>query len=323
MLFQAFQASAKIVLLSTLWMSAQANAEILSDNSSRTISTSTQGVGYTPSVQSGSATTVSKNVRIVPTSQSTASADINDEVVSYVFSGQRESSVSGDSMQGLIQQKQRELASVQKAQLTINENKRILSKGSAPVYSTGINISSLDFKSWLNSDPYNATQAANYQKYLAARVGAQNVPPLQQLLTTARSWEDCGYEPYQLPPQYLWQNMVPTLKLYAELKRQGILPPSTEIRSVYRSPDLNQCAGGAGGSKHMSNGAMDIWVPNYDGDLWRTQQMQDRLCEFWLYQGQSYDFGLGIYGTGAIHIDTQGYRKWGGNHSSSSSPCRY
>ena len=101
------------------------------------------------------------------------------------------------------------------------------------------------------------------------------------------------------------------------------MPASTEIRSVYRSPGLNNCAGGASASKHMTAGAMDIWVPEYEGNQWQLSRMQDSLCEFWQYQGQAYKFGLGLYSTGAIHLDTDGYRKWGFNHASSSSACRY
>ena len=181
----------------------------------------------------------------------------------------------------------------------------------------------MDFNTWLNSNSYRAGQVANYQRYLNSRVGAHNVPPLSQLLTTARSWDKCGYEPYQLPPQELWANIVPTLQLYSQLKSKGILPANTEIRSVYRSPGLNDCAGGAGASKHMTAGAMDIWVPEYEGNPWQLSSMQDSLCEFWQYQGQSHKFGLGLYSTGAIHLDTDGYRKWGFNHASSGSPCRY
>ncbi|MFZ2553944.1 MAG: peptidase M15A, partial [Psychrobacter urativorans] len=37
----------------------------------------------------------------------------------------------------------------------------------------------------------------------------------------------------------------------------------------------------------------------------------------------AYNFGLGLYSTGAIHLDTEGYRKWGFQHASSASACRY
>ena len=281
-----------------------AHAAIISDNSERRIQ-----------IRHGSsATNNSTNAYITPSNQ-----QANSGVTM----------LSGDSMQGLIQQKQREFEF--DASLSIEESKGVITNRGTPryntTYSTGNNsyndFTSMDFNTWLNSNSYRAEQVANFQRYLNSRVGARNVPPLSQLLTTARSWDKCGYEPYQLPPQELWSNIVPTLQLYGQLKNQGILPASTEIRSVYRSPGLNDCAGGASSSKHMTAGAIDIWVPQYEGNSWQLSSMQDRLCEFWQYQGQSHNFGLGLYSTGAIHLDTDGYRKWGFNHASSGSPCRY
>ena len=245
-----------------------------------------------------------------------------------------DNATNGDSMQGLIAQKQRDFNL--DARLSIEENKRVNINRRLPTYGTEHNHDghetgnnddndavSVDFNVWLNSNSYRARQVAEYQRYLSSQVGAKNVPPLSQLLTTARSWSKCGYEPYQLPPQELWANIVPTLRLYSELKQQGILPASSEIRSVYRSPGLNDCAGGADSSKHMNASAMDIWVPEYEYNPWQRSTMQDGLCQFWQYQGSGHNFGLGLYATGAIHLDTDGYRKWGFNHSSSGSPCRY
>ena len=237
--------------------------------------------------------------------------------------------LNNDSIQRLIEQKQRETFS--DGELSIKENQRVInsrrtssySTANTEVYNTSNYNMDMSFSTWLNSDRYRAQQVTSFQRYLNAQIGAGNVPPLQQLLTTARSWDKCGYEPYQLPPQELWSNIVPTLKLYSALKSQGVLPASSEIRSAYRSSGLNDCAGGANNSKHMTGGAIDIWVPEYDGNLWQISTMQDSLCQFWQYQGQSYNFGLGLYSTGAIHLDTQGYRKWGFNSVSSSSACRY
>ncbi|WP_201511580.1 D-Ala-D-Ala carboxypeptidase family metallohydrolase [Psychrobacter alimentarius] len=243
---------------------------------------------------------------------------------------------TGDSMQGLIAQKQRDFTP--NSNISIQESKQVNINRRTPVYSTTYNkystanntynstnsdSSNISFNAWLNSNSYRAQQVAEYQRYLTTRVGARNVPPLSQLLTTARSWDKCGYEPYQLPPQELWANIVPTLRLYTELKNQGIIPATSEIRSVYRSPGLNNCAGGADSSKHMNGSAMDIWVPEYEDNLWQRSTMQDGLCQFWQYQGKEHNFGLGLYATGAIHLDTDGYRKWGFNHASSSSSCRY
>ena len=36
-----------------------------------------------------------------------------------------------------------------------------------------------------------------------------------------------------------------------------------------------------------------------------------KLCQFWAQHGQSLNMGIGLYSSGQIHIDTQGYRTWG------------
>lgn len=307
--------------------SMSTHAAILSNDSEQRIQ-----VRYGANTNANMSTSESSsNVYITPTTNNKAGVTI--------YSGNDK--VAGDRMQGLIEQKQRQYEFDSK--LSIEENKRVQINKPTPNYNTSYrnnsnfstsnntynnygnhtNAATVDFNSWLNSSSYRAQQVASYQRYLSSQLGAKNVPPLDQLLTTARSWNQCGYEPYQLPPQELWSNMVPTLRLYSQLKNQGILPPSTEIRSVYRSPNLNNCAGGAANSKHMTAGAIDIWVPEYDDNFWSISNLQDNLCQFWQYQGQSHSFGLGLYSTGAIHLDTQGYRKWGFNHASSSSACRF
>lgn len=177
------------------------------------------------------------------------------------------------------------------------------------------------FMQWFNSrqDP----QIATYQTYLGRHLSSDVVPPMRQLLTTARSWQSCGESPYQVPPQHLWQNMLPTLRLYDELKKSNILPANTEIRSVYRNPELNACAGGASGSKHLNNSAIDIWVPDLAADSPQLYDIQNKLCHYWLTHGERHAFGLGLYATGAIHLDTGGYRKWGAQFSEPTSVCRH
>lgn len=178
-----------------------------------------------------------------------------------------------------------------------------------------------DYQMWLRTRPYDAQKAQHYERFLRQHLGAE-VPPMHELLTTARSWQACGYEPYEVPPPELWNNMLPTLKLYNRLKWQGILPSTTQIRSVYRNPMLNRCAGGASSSKHLINGAIDIWVPEYGDNSDALFTLKDRLCRFWQDEGRTHNFGLGLYATGAIHLDTHGYRKWGMQFSRSNSPCQ-
>ncbi len=177
------------------------------------------------------------------------------------------------------------------------------------------------FESWQNKYG-NRLRVKAYRKYLVKHLGANNVPPMSQLLQTAKSWKKCGAEPYSVPPVYYWHNMLPTLRLFANLKAQGIIPEDTQITSVYRTPSVNRCAGGANGSKHKINSAIDLSSPSMKFNSFKRRQVQNELCNFWLYQGQYYNFGLGLYSKGSIHIDTSKYRKWGNNHSSTSSPCR-
>lgn len=213
----------------------------------------------------------------------------------------------------------------QSDRLSIEQNTRIRPYGGAnqSTNSRQFGETNYNYTRWLSLSPYRANEVARYRRYLASYLGDQWVPPFDQLLTTARSWERCGYEQYQLPPSELWSNMIPTLRLYKELKSQGVIPPTAEIRSTYRSPSLNACAGGASASKHMTNGAIDIWVPEYDDQPWYRSTMQEKLCKFWVNQGERHSFGLGLYATGAIHLDTQGYRMWGKQNTDLGSYCRY
>jgi hypothetical protein len=48
-----------------------------------------------------------------------------------------------------------------------------------------------------------------------------------------------------------------------------------------------------------------------------------KLWQFWVQYGQSLNMGLGLYASGQIHIDTQGYRTWGPDHSRHSSMCNF
>lgn len=281
---------------------AETSAAILSHNvESRITIRSSNGVNN--AAQTNYRTVNNPNISSPNRQQSSRQNWSNDSIANQIRD-------SEDDMEGLIIQQQQRYRSANSSSSLNN---------SAAMYPND----ALDFNRWLSVSSYRQQEVASYRSFLAANAGQHNVPPMEQLLTTARSWESCGYSPYQIPPRELWGNMTPTLQLLSVLKGQGILPPGTEIRSVYRSPSLNRCAGGASGSKHMTNGALDIWVPAYDGLTWNIQSLQDGLCQFWQYQGERYNFGLGIYSTGAIHIDTQGYRKWGAGNTRSGSPCRY
>jgi hypothetical protein len=83
--------------------------------------------------------------------------------------------------------------------------------------------------------------------------------------------------------------------------------------SAYRNPMLNQCAGGAAESVHMTMSAMDLvpLVPIDRGTL------MSRLCAAHALVGPRYNVGLGFYGKLRFHVDSWKYRTWGRNDGGS------
>ncbi|MDD5395317.1 MAG: D-Ala-D-Ala carboxypeptidase family metallohydrolase [Thiothrix sp.] len=172
-----------------------------------------------------------------------------------------------------------------------------------------------DFETWLKTTNRQAETAA-YTSYLNKQ-GVGETLPLPELLSAARDWQKCGADPFVVPPKDKWQNMVNTLKLLRQLQLQNILP-AVAITSSYRYPELNRCAGGSAGSKHLSNGALDMRFKSpADG-----QQTFPKLCKYWRQHGAKQAMGLGFYPGGQIHIDTQGFRTWGQDYTTKSSPCQ-
>lgn len=138
------------------------------------------------------------------------------------------------------------------------------------------------------------------------------VVPIHQLLRSASDWKLCHASPFAAPPAGNWPAVRSTLSLIKALDEQGILR-QFEVVSAYRDPALNRCAGGAVGSAHTRAFAVDILLP-----AWADP---NPLCHFWQQHGQAWNMGLGRYPSGRIHIDTAGYRTWGGDGSAGSSLC--
>jgi len=138
------------------------------------------------------------------------------------------------------------------------------------------------------------------------------VVPIHQLLRSASDWRQCRAEPFAVPPASHWPALRSTLALLQALDRQGALG-SFEVVSAYRDPGLNRCAGGAANSAHMRAFAVDLLLPPWADP--------NPLCRFWQQHGQAWNMGLGRYPSGRIHIDTAGYRTWGGDGGAGSSFC--
>ncbi len=173
------------------------------------------------------------------------------------------------------------------------------------------------YVSWIRQRDSRRIQ--NYSHFLDEH-GIRFVPPMHELLVSARDWQICGREQYQVPPPELWEHMVPTLKVLDQLQEAHILT-QFEITSSYRDPELNSCAGGSLGSKHIHNAAIDIRIIDTANHPTSIPRVHEKLCDFWIEHGERYQLGLGLYANGQIHLDTEGYRTWGPDYTRNTSIC--
>jgi uncharacterized protein YcbK (DUF882 family) len=177
------------------------------------------------------------------------------------------------------------------------------------------------YRDWLKQGEHQQEVDRYYNFLQQHRAG--RAAPMFELLRSARDWERCGSEPYVVPPQELWDNLLPTLQVLQQLRDEKILD-NIEVTSVYRDPTLNQCANGAARSKHVQNAALDFRIGSEEPDsseLEKIAEAKYRLCQFWAERGEQFNLGLGVYASGQIHLDTQGYRTWGPDLTHNSSIC--
>lgn len=179
------------------------------------------------------------------------------------------------------------------------------------------------YNAWIGVSD-NLRRVREYEVFLEKNdVG--NIIPSFELMRTARDWQKCGRSQYMVPNRELWANQISTLRVFKYLVAANVLN-DFEVTSVYRDLPLNQCAGGASSSRHLYNSAIDFRIgPEFpkSEDYAYIENTKFRLCQFWSQYGQSLNMGLGLYASGQIHIDTQGYRTWGPDHSRNSSMCSY
>jgi len=159
------------------------------------------------------------------------------------------------------------------------------------------------YRSWYLAAPWRAAQVKSFNDFLVTnQVGG--ILPTWQLLRTATSWQECGGQPFEVPPSDEWPHMVQTLRYVHDYVIPAVGP--VEAVSVYRNPTLNQCAGGAPESAHKLDSAIDM-VPLRPIDrltLMRT------LCGGHNQHGADYNAGLGFYAYLRFHVDSTKYRRW-------------
>jgi Peptidase M15 len=159
------------------------------------------------------------------------------------------------------------------------------------------------YKSWYLAAPWRAGQVKAFNDYLtASQVGG--ILPTWQLLRTATSWQECGGQPFEVPPSNEWPHMVETLRYVHDYVVPAVGP--VEAVSVYRNPQLNKCAGGAPESAHKLDSAIDM-VPLRPID--RVTLMR-KLCGDHSQHGATYNAGLGFYAYLRFHVDSTKFRRW-------------
>jgi hypothetical protein len=159
------------------------------------------------------------------------------------------------------------------------------------------------YRSWYLAMPARAVQVKAFNAYLAT-YQVSGILPTWQLFRTATSWEECGGQPFEIPPTSEWPNIVQTLRYVHDYVVPAVGP--VEAVSVYRNPALNACAGGAPESAHKHYSAIDMvpLKPTTRENLMRA------LCADQARRGPDYQVGLGFYAFLRFHVDTTKFRRW-------------
>jgi hypothetical protein len=162
------------------------------------------------------------------------------------------------------------------------------------------------YRNWYMAAPWHASSVKAFNDYLTT-YGVAGVVPTWELLRTASDWQKCGQPAFEVPPTEDWPNVIQTLR-YIRDKVIPVIGPVEPV-SVYRNPQLNQCAAGAPESAHRFMQAVDL-VP-----LRPTTRdaMMQQLCAVHARSGERYDVGLGFYVGLRFHIDSRKFRTWGVN----------
>ncbi len=159
------------------------------------------------------------------------------------------------------------------------------------------------YRSWYLAAPWRATQVKSFNDYLTS-YQVSGIVPTWQLLRTATSWQDCGGQPFEVPPTSEWPHIVQTLRYVHDYVIPAVGP--VEPVSGYRNPVLNQCAGGAPESAHKHYSAIDL-VPLRPTT---REAMMRTLCIAHSQHGAQYSTGLGFYAYLRFHVDSTKFRRW-------------
>ena len=171
-----------------------------------------------------------------------------------------------------------------------------------------------DYHAWLARNPAARAQVLAFKQFLDLEK-VDEVVPTWQLVRTASMWSDCNGPRFEVAPFTEWQHISKTLR-FIKAHVEPVIG-DVEAMSGYRNAELNQCSGGAKESAHRRFFALDL-VPL--DEIGRDGMIRS-LCRIHEWRGSGYDIGLGFYSGLRFHVDSKGFRKWGPNGRSATSPC--
>jgi hypothetical protein len=172
-----------------------------------------------------------------------------------------------------------------------------------------------DYLAWLARDPRHQQQVEDFRAHLASE-GLENVVPVWQLIRTSSSWRACNADRFEVAPRDKWEHISTTLRFV----RDEVVPSLGPVEAVsgYRNEQLNRCSAGAPQSAHREFFAIDLAPVN--PAVTRSQLIRE-ICAAHAREGRAYNTGLGFYNGERFHVDSNGFRRWGANGSSATSPC--
>ncbi|MBV9528590.1 D-Ala-D-Ala carboxypeptidase family metallohydrolase [Sphingomonas sp.] len=159
------------------------------------------------------------------------------------------------------------------------------------------------YRSWYLAVPGRAAQVKAFNDYLLS-ADVSGILPTWQLLRTASAWQECGGQPFEVPPTDEWPHMIQTLRYVRDYVIPAVGP--VEAVSAYRNPVLNKCAGGAPESAHKLDSAVDL-VPLRPTT---REALMRSLCAAHSEHGAPYNAGLGFYAFLRFHVDSTKFRRW-------------
>ena len=172
-----------------------------------------------------------------------------------------------------------------------------------------------DYYAWLARNPAHQQQVQAFRDHLAAE-GLEEVVPIWQLIRTSSSWRQCNADRFEVAPREKWEHITLTLRFVRD-EVEPVLGP-VEALSAYRNEALNRCSAGAPQSAHRHFFALDLTPVN---PAVQRGAMIRQICAAHARDGRAYNTGLGFYNGMRFHVDSNGYRRWGANGSSATSPC--